>query len=603
MDSLHVECSKCLNKLIISLGSAATIVCQKCGGTEGKLSVDQSEWREGFIEFVCGKCDKDFVVQRLMRSYLQCPYCGCQVVMAKKEILFSKITKVEDPQERLFEGKTEDSCKTLISREKFGSKTRIKIVVSYYSGNPLVERAVKTWVVPEVVFALTDEGPIPPGSGICSQFFTNKNSKSEKLHPKKTKPFLIDLLKRMVEMFPNEEYYGFFNSDIVLPPGASVKHLLPSKGQDIVFHHRLDLIENDKGKEHVSTMVKGNQVCVGKDGFVGTKGTVETIIREVPDLIVGAPTWDDGLLLWCWKRFGVDNVELRYGDIWHVNHPIEWKLEERDSVFNQKQLTSVGIHNPLRFSISWNEVSKKALRTKRENKILGIVQPGRIGDIIIVLPIAKWYYDRGFKILWPICSGYLPLFDYVNYVEPIDIGVDLNHSYHQAIEVLKGKRVDGLLDLGIGFGRKEDDWINSGLHFNEWKYKEAEVPSEERFNLQIVRDYKKEEALWKYNRESYKLNGRSYSVIHDSGTKGPFKFSLDGVRIKPIGEHTVFDWIGVIENAHHLYCVDSCIVNLADQMGLCVGKRSVWFWQDIPDRDPKRKSLGFPKLCDDWKVL
>jgi hypothetical protein len=64
----------------------------------------------------------------------------------------------------------------------------------------------------------------------------------------------------------------------------------------------------------------------------------------------------------------------------------------------------------------------------------------------------------------------------------------------------------------------------------------------------------------------------------------------------------VFDWIGVIERAKHLYCVDSCVANLADQLQLCKGRRSVWFWKGIPDREP-RKTLGFPKLCDDWQVL
>jgi len=580
------------------LGSVATLCCQVCGHSEGQVIVDQTSKREGVVSFTCTQCKKEFVIQRAMRSYLACPYCGCRTIHSLKEILFSKITKTQDPK---IQATLEDFKKEALIGV-FSNKSKVKVVIPYYSGNSLIERAIKTWITPEVVFAITDKGTIPPGHGVCHQFFTDKNAKTENLS-NKTKPFLIDLLKNLIEMFPDEKYYGFFNSDIVLPPGASIKFLIPAKGMKAVFHHRLDLIGNGEEKTHVTRLTKGNQVCVGKDGFVATKEVIEAIIQEVPDLVIGAPTWDDGLLLWAWKKFGIENIELRYGDIWHVSHPINWKFEERDAIFNQKQLHSIGVGNNLRFSINWNDISKRSPKIKIDRKVLGIIQPGRIGDIIVVLPIAKWYYDLGFKILWPVCFEFFPLFDYVNYVKPIEIVGSISKSYRSSIEILKGKRVDSIIDLGIGFGRKEKDWIDSGLHFNEWKYKEANVPMKERFNLQITRDFKKEVALLEYNKELYKLNGSSFSVIHDSGTKGPFKFGGNGVRIKPIGNFTVFDWIGIIEKAHHLYCVDSCIANLADQMGLCVDRRSVWFWQDIPDPDPVRRALGFPKLSKDWVVL
>lgn len=593
-----VECSGCGGRIFLHLDNPATFVCQRCGNTEGVVYIDAEEKRNGLMNFSCCKCKEDFSIPRRSKAYLACPFCGNRVITCKEEIIFSKIISPPSPKKKALFALVEEK----VVKSYDMSNRNVKVVLPYYAGNKRIDRAARSWVLPETVWAITDENTVPPGWGVCHQLFTPKNTLREKIHESKTKPFIMDIMKRMVDMFPNEGYYGYFNSDVILPHGIPINKLLPSSKKDVVFHHRLDLMGDKDATMHSSKLPLGNQVFVGKDGFVASREVIDAILEKMPDLVVGAPTWDDGLLLWCWREFGNDRVELRYGDILHVTHPIDWKFEEKDSVFNQKQLTSVGITNDMRWSIIWGNVSEKAKRVVAEPKTVGIVQPGRIGDIIIVLPIAKWYYDRGYRVIWPVCSEYFPLFDYVNYVDPIDIGKDIAGSYHRALDILKGKNINKLLDLGIGFGRREDDWISSKLHFNEWKYKEARVPPEERFNLQIVRDFVKEYKLWNFVKEKYKLNGGPYEVIHDDGTKGPYKFGKDGIRIRHTEGFTVFDWIGVIEGAEHLYCVDSCVANLADQLQLCKGRRSVWFWQGIPDREP-HKSLGFPRLSDDWQVL
>jgi DNA-directed RNA polymerase subunit RPC12/RpoP len=593
-----VECSGCGGRVFLNLDNPATFVCQRCGGTEGVVYVDAEEKRNGLMNFSCCKCNEDFSIPRKSKAYLACPFCGSRVITCRGEVIFSKIISPPSPKKKAIP--VLDKSGTIKSYDK--SNKRVKIVLPYYAGNKRIDRAALSWVLPETVWAITDENTVPPGWGVCHQLFTPKNTLREKIHETKTKPYIMDIMRRMVDMFPDEGYYGYFNSDVILPHGVPISKLLPSNGVEAVFHHRLDLMGDKDASMPVSKLPKGNQVLVGKDGFIASREIIDAMLERMPDMVVGAPTWDDGLLLWCWREFGVHKIELRYGDILHVAHPIDWKFEEKDAVFNQRQLSSVGITNDMRWSVIWGNVAEKTKRIAGEQKTIGIVQPGRIGDIIIVLPIAKWYYDRGYRVIWPVCSEYFPLFDYVNYVEPIDIGKDIVGSYHKVLDTLRGKRVDRILDLGIGFGRKEDDWVSSKLHFNEWKYKEAGVPIEERFNLQITRNFVKECALGDFVSEKYGLNGHPYSVIHDDGTKGPYKFGNDGIRVRHIEGFTVFDWIGVIERAKHLYCVDSCVANLADQLQLCKGRRSVWFWKGIPDREP-RKTLGFPKLCDDWQVL
>jgi hypothetical protein len=546
------------------------------------------------IKFVCSRCDNEFLVPQMVPSQLSCPNCGGQVITPVPEIILSKITR--DPMYAMVKPETS-------LEEYFNANVRMKIMIPYYGGNRLVDRAVRSWIIPEVVWILTDEGIIPPGWGVCHQLFTPKNTLTEKLHPKKTKPFLIDSLKRMVEMFPDEEYYGFFNSDIILPPGISVSHLVPNKGKCIAFYHRMEVMEVKKG-DPIREFIKQGQQCCGKDGFVADKKTIKFIIENMPEMVIGAPAWDDGLVLWCWKNFGRDKVELRYGDIQHVVHPNNWSIYEKDAQFNVDQIETSGIPRQDMYQMNWARVEDEELRMHppKKKEVLGIVQPGRIGDVIIVLPIAKWFCDMGYEVIWPVCTEFLPLFDYVNYVKALDIHGSIPGSYDKSLSLLKVAKADRVVDLGIGFGRDEKGWISSKLHFNEWKYKEAGVPTKERFNLQINRNFKKELILWESEKARYNLNGNGYSVIHDTETKGPKKFKEDGVRIYPREGFTVFDWIGVIEKADYLYCVDSCIANLADQLRLCEGRRAVWFWKAIPDVEP-RKTLGFPKLCKDWKVI
>jgi hypothetical protein len=60
------------------------------------------------------------------------------------------------------------------------------------------------------------------------------------------------------------------------------------------------------------------------------------------------------------------------------------------------------------------------LRSKRkEKKKLLLIQPGRFGDIIICLPIAKFYHSLGYSIIWPISEHYTEIFRNIDYEVPL----------------------------------------------------------------------------------------------------------------------------------------------------------------------------------------
>jgi len=590
MNHFNVTCSKCGKQKTLKFPTRATLSCQSCGNKLSKIALPPDEENNTII-FKCSKCEKQFPIKSGISTYLQCPSpnCGWVILETVEAVCLSKIKNCPEKEESKYIS-VPISVSPLIKRRKVSfesSDTSIKVAIPYYNGGDRIQRAINSWIYPEVVFILTDEAVIPPGSGVCSQLFTNKNSNSEGLN-NKTQPYLIDILSKMVELFPNEKYYGYFNSDIILPSGTSITSLLPDVGKKIAFHHRREY--EGSTKESPRNLNKKYQVFCGKDGFVAEASVVKDIIKNVKDMVIGGSSWDDGLAIWCFKKYGKDKVDLRYGEINHALHQQVWTADDKESRFNRKQLIESGVDETTRHSFNWFKEADGATIKERQ-KLLGLIQPGRIGDIIIVLPIAKWCHDLGYRVVWPVASEYVSLFDYINYVEVVDIESGLSGSYKKSKFILKNREITNIVDLGIGFGRDESEWESSGLSFDEWKYKEAKVPFEERFNLIINRNFQKELDLQKKLDLLYKEN---YVITHSIGSKGKVDFDEhDSVEINPVSGFTVFDWIGIIERASKVLCTDSCIAHLVNQLGLAVGRRT---FQPLGNYFGRTLKMAVPKI-------
>jgi len=226
------------------------------------------------------------------------------------------------------------------------------------------------------------------------------------------------------------------------------------------------------------------------------------------------------------------------------------------------------------------------------SKVIKILQVGRMGDIIVCLPIAKHYFDLGYTIIWPVCSEYISVSDYVKYVNFIDIGSISDTNICDLYNTQKNIVDYDVLDLSIGFGNYELDtnWIGSKLRFDEWKYKIANVPFSKKFNLEITRIPEKENNLVS------SIQKNNYIVTHSHGTRGSYNFNIhNAIEISPIEGYSVFDWLKVIELSNHIYCVDSCIANLINQLDIKVNNRSF---------RPYRPLVVFPPvLKDDWIIL
>ena len=124
---------------------------------------------------------------------------------------------------------------------------------------------------------------------------------------------------------------------------------------------------------------------------------------------------------------------------------------------------------------------------------LGIFQPEKIGDIIITLPIAKYYNDMGYNIIWPVSPSLLSHFkgyvDYVNFIE--------YSSYNDFILKYDCPFVLNLC-FNIYGNELYTNFYNTQLEytFDELKYKIANVPFEKKWSLQINRNKDREHNLY-----------------------------------------------------------------------------------------------------------
>ena len=57
-----------------------------------------------------------------------------------------------------------------------------------------------------------------------------------------------------------------------------------------------------------------------------------------------------------------------------------------------------------------------------------IIQPGKMGDLILMMPIAKFYNELGYKVDFPTFSNFKNFFANIDYVNHIDFNIKFNNN-------------------------------------------------------------------------------------------------------------------------------------------------------------------------------
>jgi hypothetical protein len=212
-----------------------------------------------------------------------------------------------------------------------------------------------------------------------------------------------------------------------------------------------------------------------------------------------------------------------------------------------------------------------------------IHQPGKVGDIIICLPIAAWYAKKGYDVHWLCPEKYHSMFQYVDYVRPVS---HRDQYYHIIID----------LSFGIIQGTPlHRQWIKrhmNGQSFVDFKYEIAGVPKAERHNLQYIRNHEREKQLF----EKVTTVGKPYDLVHPCSDYGsvPDINAPDPLLFAPVDDYTVFDWREVIEKARSIHCIDSSLANFVEVIRPDVPM----FFYRVPERNTESE-FDFTK----WQLI
>ena len=216
---------------------------------------------------------------------------------------------------------------------------------------------------------------------------------------------------------------------------------------------------------------------------------------------------------------------------------------------------------------------------------IGFIQTRGIGDIIIGLPIATYFTDRGNRVFWPVDSRYCGFFrkaaPWIDFMEVSYERFGQNAAaffYREPHRILTTHGCDEIFSLYSQLDLPGIDAVDAGLAasltFDQYKYARTRVPFLEKWNLRIERDPVREVALF----EALRLDSE-YICVHRRAHHNRFEFALPDdwsarYRIVEIDERTEspFDWLYIIEGATKLLLVDSCFSNLVEQLGIPVEK-------------------------------
>ena len=201
-----------------------------------------------------------------------------------------------------------------------------------------------------------------------------------------------------------------------------------------------------------------------------------------------------------------------------------------------------------------------------------IKQPAGIGDIFFCQKIGKYYFDRGYEIVWPVNPEILWVKDYINNVKFYSIEDDFpGKEYYDNVGFYESPEFV-FIDLLDADRTHNDGKIMSSkysmvnMDHNDWQ-------DYFNFNRNIEReDILYHEVLGLRDNSNYILVNKYYStppnIQEYDKIKIDNKESLDIIEMKIIEGFTLFDWIKVIENANEIYTINTAINYIIDKLNL-----------------------------------
>jgi hypothetical protein len=205
------------------------------------------------------------------------------------------------------------------------------------------------------------------------------------------------------------------------------------------------------------------------------------------------------------------------------------------------------------------------------SKICLIRQPAGIGDIFFIQKIAKHFISQGYEVIWPVIEQFEFIKDYIKFDGLTFVNENSNfpnkhiygESYSRPIQIS-----ENLLYLPIQHFDKHYPNISVmhskyemlGMDYIDWL---------DYFSFE--RNLEREEKLINHydaqNKEFVFVN-RTFGSPPDSKPCPHMGTFEDSIEMEYLGWDNLFDWIGLLLKAKHIYTVETSILYVISKLGL-----------------------------------
>jgi hypothetical protein len=204
------------------------------------------------------------------------------------------------------------------------------------------------------------------------------------------------------------------------------------------------------------------------------------------------------------------------------------------------------------------------------SKICLIRQPAGIGDIFFTQKIAKDYISKGYLVVWPVISQFEFIKDYIKVDNLIFVNENSDFPHKNIYQEGYSKpTVINVNDVYLPIQHFDRHHNGSVMHA---KYKLLNMDFEDWLDyFSFERNLEREQKLIDHfdvnDKEFVFVNRMFGSPPHSKPCPHMGEFE-NSVEMEYLGWDNLFDWIGLLLKAKHIYTVETSILYIISKLGL-----------------------------------
>jgi hypothetical protein len=203
------------------------------------------------------------------------------------------------------------------------------------------------------------------------------------------------------------------------------------------------------------------------------------------------------------------------------------------------------------------------------SKICLIRQPAGLGDIFFLQKIAKHYLSQGYDILWPVIPEFIHVKDYIKVDGITFVNENDDFKYKDIYMTYRTTPIqvnENLLYLPIqNFDR---NYPNKSVMYSKYNLLGIDYKDWLEY-FDFKRNLKKEEELidlLNIRNTKYNFVNRQYGSPPNTQNCQHMGEYENAVEMRYIEGYTIFDWIGVILNAEHIYTAETSLLYILKKL-------------------------------------